>query len=276
MSGHSKWANIKHKKEANDQKRGKIFSKLSRLITIAVHEGGGSTDPEKNVKLRFAVSRARAENMPKNNIQRAIDKGAGGADTLLKEVIYEGFGLYDTTFILMAATDNKNRTSSQVRSILEKNGGKLGSVNSVLYQYDKCGLVVVKKSEMGEDAMLKFIDLINATEFEEDDEAYILYIPFEALGAAEEDLSKLSCKAESIDIFYKPHNIIYLDPKEHKRIESIVEALEDLDDVNEPIPFGRINSSWLMSYRINKLSGQAERVSLFFVHKITNLLYCMR
>src|SRR4051812_30449460 len=120
MSGHSKWANIKRKKEANDKVKGAVFGKLSRLITIAVTEGGGLPDPENNVKLRFAVEKARSENMPKENIQKAIEKGSGPNIQELKEVVYEGFGPGGVALLIVTTTDNSNRTHAEIRNVLER------------------------------------------------------------------------------------------------------------------------------------------------------------
>ncbi len=135
MAGHSKWKQIKHKKAANDKERGKIFSKLSKLITIAVVEGGGMTDPNLNLKLRLAVDKARESNMPKDNIQRAIEKGSGPDKNNLKEVIYEGYGPQGVALVVHATTDNSNRTFNEVRSVVERAGGKLGTQGSVAYLF---------------------------------------------------------------------------------------------------------------------------------------------
>lgn len=135
MAGHSKWKQIKHKKAANDQQRAKIFSKISKLITIAVVEGGGMQDPAINVKLRLAIEKAKAANMPKDNIQRAIEKGSGPDRNNLKEVVYEGFGPQGVALVIHATTDNSNRTVGEVRSVIDKGGGKLGNQGAVSYLF---------------------------------------------------------------------------------------------------------------------------------------------
>lgn len=136
MAGHSKWAQIKHKKGVNDKQRAALFTKLSHLITIAVKEGGGA-NPEFNPRLRFAIDQAREASMPKDNIQRAIERGEGADKNTLSEFRYEAFGQSGTVFILVGATDNMNRSHQEIRSIIEKRGGKMGSVGSALYLFKK-------------------------------------------------------------------------------------------------------------------------------------------
>lgn len=135
MAGHSKWAQIKRKKGIKDQEKGTVFTKLSKLITLAVSEGASITDPDRNIKLRLALEKAKAANMPKDTIERAIQKGAGPEKDALKEVIYEGFGPEGSGFIVHATTDNSNRTSSEVRYVFDRNGGKLGVPGSLQYMF---------------------------------------------------------------------------------------------------------------------------------------------
>ena len=148
MSGHSKWANIKRKKGVNDAQRSAVFTKMSRIISTAVHEGGGIGDPEKNFKLRLAVDRAKAVNMPKDTIQRAIDKAAGGDGSQMKELLYEGFGPHGIAILISATTDNQNRTFAEVKLAIEKNGGKMASTNAVAYQFTKCGVLELQKKDV--------------------------------------------------------------------------------------------------------------------------------
>src|SRR5438132_5916491 len=144
MSGHSKWATIKRKKGATDAKRGQLFTKLTREITVAAREGGG--DPDSNFRLRLAVQRARAENMPLDNIQRALQRGAGGGEgtTHYEEVMYEGYGPHGVAMLIQALTDNRNRTVAEIRSILTKAGGSLGENGSVAWMFDQRGLVLIE------------------------------------------------------------------------------------------------------------------------------------
>jgi YebC/PmpR family DNA-binding regulatory protein len=221
MSGHSKWANIKRKKGVNDAQRSAVFTKMSRIISTAVHEGGGIGDPDKNFKLRLAVDRAKAVNMPKDTIQRAIDKAAGGDGSQMKELLYEGFGPHGVAVLIAATTDNPNRTYAEVKLALEKNGGKMASPNAVAYQFVKCGVLELKKGETSEEQAYAMYDEYQALDMEEDDESYVLYIPFEQMGKVK----------GSIDIFYRPNTTIQLTDSEIKRIEGFVEKLEELDDV---------------------------------------------
>jgi YebC/PmpR family DNA-binding regulatory protein len=151
MSGHSKWSTIKRKKSAVDAKRGKLFTKLAREIQIAAREGA---DPEFNIKLRLALEKAKAANMPKDNIERAIKKGAGEMDGVsYEEILYEGYGPHNVALIVEALTDNRNRTIASVRHAFSKGGGNLGSSNSVQYMFERIGMIRVAKSEIEEDVL---------------------------------------------------------------------------------------------------------------------------
>lgn len=232
MSGHSKWANIKRKKEANDKLKGNIFSKLSRLITIAVLEGGGITNPENNVKLRLAIERAHASNMPKENIKRAIEKGVGPDKSQMREVVYEAFAPYGVSLIILAHTDNQNRTLSEIRNILEKHGGKLGNIGSVSYLFTKCGLIVVDKKTVNQDKVFELADQIEALDLTEDEFKYNIYIPYVKLGHIKEVFKDI--KYDSAEIDFKPQNPIVLEDEDKlKKILLLIEDLEALDDVQK-------------------------------------------
>ncbi len=230
MSGHSKWANIKRKKQANDAVRGNIFSKLSRLITIAVIENGGITDPEHNVKLRLAIDKAKQFNMPKENIKRAIERGVGPGHDQLKEIIYEAFAPHSIVFIILATTDSANRTTSEIRNVLERHGGKLGSQGSVAYLFQKCGLITFKKNSISEEDIFSFAEKINAYDIDQDETHFFIFFPFENLGRIKEYLNNLEYDSSEID--YKPGTVIKLENRnEAKKILSLIDALEELDDV---------------------------------------------
>lgn len=231
MSGHSKWSQIKRQKGVNDQKRSQVFSKMSRLITLAVKEGGGITDPDNNIKLRLVMERAKYENMPKDNIDRAIEKATGAGEENMREVVYEGFGPGGVTMLIVAATDNANRTHSDVKNVMEKGGGKMGGVNSVLYQFVKCGVVVFDKATMSESELLDFTDAIEALDMDEDGEHYVVYIPFEKVG----QVNRVAGNKEpvTVDIFYKPQTTIALPAADQTRVEKLVELLEEMGDVDK-------------------------------------------
>ncbi|KXK10580.1 MAG: putative transcriptional regulatory protein [Microgenomates bacterium OLB23] len=221
MSGHSKWANIKRKKGVNDAQRSAVFTKMSRIISTAVHEGGGIGDPDKNFKLRLAIERAKAVNMPKDTIQRAIDKAIGGDGSQMKELLYEAFGPHGVAVLVLATTDNPNRTYAEVKLALEKNGGKMASPNSVAYQFTKCGILELKKSETSEEQAYALVDELGAFDLEEDDETYVLYIPFEKMGKVQ----------GNIDVYYRPSTTVSLTEPEEAKVNEYIEKLEDLDDV---------------------------------------------
>lgn len=233
MSGHSKWANIKRKKGVNDAQRSAVFTKMSRIVSTAVHEGGGIGDPGKNVRLRLAIDRARAVNMPKDTIQRAIDKAMRGEGAAMREMMYEGFGPGGVGLMIAVTTDNANRTHAEVKHILERNGGKMASPNAVAHQFEKCGVVEFDKDIVNEQSVFGLFDQLGGLDLEEDEQSYILYIPFEQLGKVKEGGKALELKLEpkSIDVFYRPTTTISLAPGEIEKVTRLVEKLEDLDDV---------------------------------------------
>lgn len=232
MSGHNKWSKIKRGKEAKDKIRGNVFSKLSRLITLAVIEGGGITDPEHNVKLRLVINKARQFNMPKENINRAIERASGSDKSQLKEIIYEGFAPGGVVLIIQTTTDNANRTLSEIRNILDKHQGKLGNQGSVKYLFDHCGLVVFEKNKVNEEQVLAFSEKINAFDIKEDDQTFLVYFPFENLGKVKDCLNGL--ETTSVEIDYKPKSLVAIkDSQIEEKIEGLIEALENLDDVQK-------------------------------------------
>jgi YebC/PmpR family DNA-binding regulatory protein len=232
MSGHSKWSQIKRKKGIKDEQKGRMFSKLSRLITLAVKEGGGIVDPEKNVKLRLAVEKAKNYNLPKENIQRAIEKAKNPENLELKEVIYEGFAPGGVSLIILTTTDNPNRTLSEVRKILEQGGGKLGSPGVTSFLFDKCGLAVFDKNLTSEKEILDFAEKIEALDIEEEEDLFFLYVPFEKIGQVKKSLGEI--KARSIEIDYHPRSLVGVkDQKTAQKILSLVEALEEHSDVHK-------------------------------------------
>ncbi len=232
MAGHSKWAQIKRKKQAKDQKRGKIFSKLSREITLAVIAGGGIPDPEKNVRLRMAVEKAKSLRMPKENIERAIQRAIGGGREALKEYFYEGFGPFGIALIVYATTDNNNRTLNEVRQILEKNGGKLAVQGAVKHIFKRCASAAFEKSRVEEEKVFEFADRLQAFDIEEDKDSYIVYFPFEKLGEAKEVLEEMKIEGVHPELDYKSEVLVKIEePEKAKRVLSLVEELENLDDV---------------------------------------------
>jgi YebC/PmpR family DNA-binding regulatory protein len=231
MSGHNKWSKIKRGKEAKDKVRGNTFSKLSRLITLAVLEGGGITDPNNNIKLRLAIDKAKHFNMPKENIARAVARASGPDKSQIREIIYEGFAPAGVGLIIYATTDNPNRTLSEIRNILERHQGKLGTPGSVSYLFQRCGTISIDKNKMTEDKIYEFADKIKALDIEEDEQSFFIYFPYENLGKIHEYLNGLELPPAEID--YKPQTLIEIkDEDTYHRITALIEALENLDDVH--------------------------------------------
>lgn len=229
MSGHSKWANIKRKKGANDMIKANVFAKMSHLITIAVIENGGIIEPENNVRLRLAIDKAKSVNMPKENIKRAIEKGFGPNRMMLKEVIYEGFGPHGIFLLILSTTDNSNRTSSEIRNMLEKNSGKLGTPGSVSYLFKKCAFVSFKKLDVNEEAVFKIGEELQAFDINEDDSHFFVFFPFSNFGLLKTHLNNINYDLAEID--YLATTPVKLDSDKEKKVLDLVEALEDLDDI---------------------------------------------
>jgi len=231
MAGHSKWANIKRKKEAQDRLRGNLFSKLSRIITLAVIEGGGIGDPQHNVKLRLAIEKAKEANMPKDKIQKAIERGLGPSKDQLKEVVYEAFAPGGVSLMILGSTDNPNRTLAEIRVVLEKSGGKLATQGAVSYLFEKCGLVVVDKNKIDEEKAFQLAEEIGALDIEIDGDVYLIYIPFEQVGKAKTLLNgEYLLELETV---YRPKMKVAIDEEKKKLIDKLVDDLEALDDIHK-------------------------------------------
>ncbi len=232
MSGHSKWASIKHQKAIKDSRRGKAFTKLSRAIQTAAKEHGGELDG--NPALQLAVQKAKDASMPKDNIERAIAKGTGaGADAdSFEEVLYEGYGPGGVALLIEALTDNRNRTGSEVRHTLSKHGGSLGEPGSVAYLFDKKGVLVVSSERYTEDDLLPAVEA-GAEDIELDEDMFeVLTEPtdFQAVRAA---LEAAGIELESADVTQRPKTRVELDEDTLGKLMRLVEALDDNDDVGE-------------------------------------------
>lgn len=235
MSGHSKWSTIKHQKEAKDQKRGIVFTKLGRAIAVAVRQGG-STDPETNFGLRLAVERAKGANMPKDNIQKAIERGSGkeeGSGLSLKEVAYEGFGPQKVAIVVETLTDNSNRTVSELKKIFDRGGGSLSSPGSVAYLFDKAGMLFLDKEVQAEEMMLKLIDL-GAEDVEEVENGIKVYTQAEKLAQFKNKLVEAGFKVRTMEIVMKPKVLVEIkEEKVSQKIISLLAALNAHDDVQK-------------------------------------------
>ncbi len=232
MSGHSKWAGIKHKKAIVDARRGKLFTKLARAITVAAREGGG--DPDTNPALGLAVQKARDASMPKDNIERAIAKGTGeGSDAdALQSALYEGYGPGGVALLVEALTDNRNRTGSEIRHTFAKHGGNLGEPGSVAYLFDKRGLVVVDAERYGEDDLLPAIEA-GALDVAVDDDVFEIVTEPQDLAAVRAALEAARVELESAEVSQHPKTRVPIDEETATRLMRLVDALEDNDDVGE-------------------------------------------
>lgn len=233
MSGHSKWSTIKRQKGVADAKRGQAFTKISNAITIAVRQGAGVTDPNSNFKLRLAIEKAREANMPKDNIDRAIKRAEGKGEGVVEEIMYEGFGPGGVAFIIETVTDNRQRTFSEVRNIISKNGGNLGEPGSVSYLFDKVGEIVVQKGPKSFDEVFSVCLELGVDDIEDDDQVFFVYVSPSNLFDIKKQLEEKQFLIESAEIVYKPKTSIELPEVDQEKIFAIAEKLEELDDVQK-------------------------------------------
>src|SRR3989338_5132471 len=230
MSGHSKWASIKHKKALVDAKRGKMFTKLIREITVAAKTGGG--DPDTNQRLRLAISTAKSSNMPADNIERAVKKGTGALEGVsYEEVVYEGYGPEGVAIYVQCLTDNKNRTESEIRNIFSKKSGNMAGAGSVSWLFEKKGLIVVDQKQATEDQLMELALSAGAEDLSKaGDKFEILTGPgdFEAVKKA---LDEAHVPYESADLRMIPKTLVPVSPADARHVLALIEALEDHDDV---------------------------------------------
>ena len=231
MSGHSKWASIKHKKAIVDQRRGQHFTKLARAVTVAAREGGG--DPNGNPSLALAIQKARDASMPKDNIERAIAKGTGeGVDAdALESILYEGYGPGGVALLIEAVTDNRNRTSADVRHALSKHGGNLGEPGSVAYLFDKRAVVIVDASRYGEDDLMPAIDA-GAEDIVPDEDVFEIVAEPGDLSAVREALAEAGVQIESADVTQRPKTRVPVQEDDAARLMKLIDALDESDDVS--------------------------------------------
>jgi len=229
MAGHSKFKNIMYRKGAQDKKRSALFSKLSREITVAAKMG--LPDPEANARLRAAVIAARAQSMPKDNIQRAIDKAAGSDTENYEEIRYEGFGPGGVALIVEALTDNRNRTATNVRTAFSKNGGNLGASGSVSHGFERLGLVEYPASAGDADKVLEAAIEAGADDVESDEEGHYITTTFEAMVEVAAALEKVLGEAESVKAVWKPQTNTPIDAEKGASLMKLIATLEEDDDV---------------------------------------------
>jgi YebC/PmpR family DNA-binding regulatory protein len=230
MSGHSKWATIKHKKAALDAKRGKLFTNLIKEIVIAARSGGG--DPDANPRLRTAIVAARAVSMPNDNIQRAIKRGTGELEGgQIDEITYEGYGPGGAAVMVFVATDNKNRTVSEIRHVFSKNGGNMGEVGSVGWMFDRKSQILIELDKAEEDSLMNLVLEAGADDLQNDGENWQVLSAPENHHVVLEAIQKANIPTVSAAIAMVPKNLIQLEGKNASGMLKLMEALEDHDDV---------------------------------------------
>lgn len=232
MSGHSKWHNIQGRKNVQDAKRGKVFQKLSREIYMAAKSGG--PDPSGNPTLRMVMDKARAANMPKTNIERAIKKAEGNSDEHYDEITYEGYAPGGVAVLVEALTDNKNRTASDVRVAFTRNGGSLGATGSVAYMFDRKGYIVIDRSTTDADEDQVLLDVMDAggDDLETNDDAFEIYTDPKQFTAVRDALEKAGYKLANAELTMIPQNTTPVPADKKEQFSHLIDALEDNDDVS--------------------------------------------
>jgi YebC/PmpR family DNA-binding regulatory protein len=232
MSGHSKWSTIKHQKEANDRARGKIFSKLSRAITIAIREGGGEIDPEINYKLRVAIDRAKEVNMPKDNIKRAIDRASGKGADQLKSIRFEGYAPFGVGIIVEAITDNRQRTVQEIKNLIEKGGGSVASPGAVVYNFSPKGQILVEKKPDVEEQILSLMEIDGVEDLSEEEQVVELITGKDKLTSLINKVKKAGFEVSSSSLVMIPKNEVPItEADKAKKVIGFIEKLENHDDV---------------------------------------------
>ena len=234
MAGHSHWANISAKKGVVDKKRGKLFGKLSRAIIVAARTGGG--DPTMNLRLRYAIDKAKAASMPRDTIERAVKKGTGDLEgETYEEFLYEGYGPGGTAVLCDILTDNRNRTAGEMRKIFEIHGGNLGSTNCVAWMFERKGVFSIPAGRTTEDRLFEVALEAGADDVKQDGESFVVTCPPDAFQAVNEALAAAGIAPESADVARVPQSTVDLDVADGRRMLELLEALEEQDDVQNVI-----------------------------------------
>ena len=230
MAGHSHWAGIKHKKGIADKKRGKLFGKLSRAIIVAAQQGGG--DPDMNLSLRYAIDRARKASMPKDNIDRAVQKGCGESDGLqFVDIVYEGYGAGGVAVLCEALTDNRNRTAGEVRKAFEVHGGNLGSSGCVAWMFQRRGLFTISREGTSEDQVFEVALEAGADDVEDLGEIFQVVSSVESFQAVSGAFTEAGVETEVAEIAQVASSTVELDAANGRRVLNLLETLEDQDDM---------------------------------------------
>ncbi len=232
MSGHSKWSTIKHKKGAADKKRGKIFTKLIKEITVAARMGGG--DPEANPRLRHALNAAKAQNMPKDNFERAIKKGTGDLEGVnYEEILYEGYGPGGVAVLVECLTDNKNRTIADVRYIFNKAGGNVGTDGCVAWMFDKKGLISISKDDSDEDTLMEVALDAGAEDIKDEGDVFEIITEPEDFDAVKDAIDQAEIACQMAEITKLPQNLSEVTLKEAEQVIRFMDALDDCEDIQK-------------------------------------------
>ena len=227
MSGHSKWSTIKHKKAATDKKRGKIFTTLAKELTIAAREGGG--DPEFNSRLSLAIDKAKAENMPKDNIERAIKRGTGELEGgALEEIMYEAYGPHGVGILVETVTDNRNRSIADIRHVANKNGGSMAAAGSVAWQFTRKGYIAIT-GEVDQDELFMVAADAGADDVQFG-EVTEIYVALESFQTVQKALKEAGYTLDEANLIYDPNNPVALSPEHTLQIMKFIEAMEEIDD----------------------------------------------
>jgi YebC/PmpR family DNA-binding regulatory protein len=247
MSGHSKWSTIKRKKGAADLKRGQLFTKLGKEIAIAAREGG--PDPDANFKLRLVIEKAKSSNMPKDNIERAIRRGAGlGKDEVLEEVMYEGYGPHGVAFLVQVLTDNRNRTVAEVRRTFNRHGGSMGETGCVAWLFESKGYLIVETNDHNPEQLFEMAVEAGAEDVIISEDLVEIYTDLNDFSQVRDALLAGGIALESAQLSMVPKSLATLDEKETMQVMSLIEALEDLDDVQEVYSNLEISDEAVLKY----------------------------
>ncbi|MBN1680564.1 MAG: YebC/PmpR family DNA-binding transcriptional regulator [Anaerolineae bacterium] len=231
MSGHSKWSTIKRKKGAEDAKRGKIFTRVTREIMSAARQGGA--DPEMNAALRMAVDKAKTANMPKDNIERAINRGAGIGDdaVIMEEIIYECYGPHGVALVIDVVTDNRNRSLADIKYALNRNNGNMANSGAVTWQFDQKGYIAIKAKGADFEEAFMIAAEAGADDVQQEDDIFAVYTPREELANVSRALEKSGFTLEERELIWMPQNEIELDTDQALQVMNLIEKIEELDDV---------------------------------------------
>jgi YebC/PmpR family DNA-binding regulatory protein len=232
MAGHSKWANIKHRKAAQDAKKGKAFTKVAKEIAVAVKEGGA--DPVMNSRLRLALDKAKECNLPKDNVDRAIKKGTGeGNENSYEEITYEGYGPGGVAILIKALTDNRNRTVAEVRSTMNKKGGNMGEAGCVAWIFESKGIIEIPRDKADEETLLELALELGAEDVKDEGDVFQVVTEVGSYFAVKSALEEKKYEINYSEVTMKPKNTITLGAEDLRKLFNITDALEDLDDVQE-------------------------------------------